>query len=187
MHISVAAAHGPQGRTQVSAHRVQQRFAKRKAPGGVANKRGEDISFAQEQSRGDTKRLLPATEKDAAMNFSCAVKAGKFLIKNSGQKHEPEGLYVLVLKRACLIHRAMTDQSAKHFVGLYMSKALVRNEFFESTVFFLDSGEEETKPNVHDQSQGLELGVAFNPELVSNVLMRSGFTSLRTRLSSRCS
>jgi len=74
VHIPVPAPHGPQGGPHVRPQGVQDRFAKSKSAGGIANQRRKNIRFLQGKTNRHAQGFLPAAKKNPAMNFSGAVK-----------------------------------------------------------------------------------------------------------------
>ena len=74
MHVAVPRPHRAERRTEVGAHRVQQRLAEGQTPGPVANERRKNVPFAEGKTRGGAQGLLAAAQKNAALNFASAVQ-----------------------------------------------------------------------------------------------------------------
>ena len=88
MDIAVATAHRAEGRAEVGADAVENRFAKGQPARLIADERGENVAFAQRHADRDAQRLLAATEKDAAVDFARAIEAGEFVIQHTGKQHD---------------------------------------------------------------------------------------------------
>ncbi len=58
MNIAVAAAHRSLARAKISARHIEERFAKRGAPGLIANERRKDIALLQKQTARRADRFL---------------------------------------------------------------------------------------------------------------------------------
>src|SRR5258708_1202215 len=96
MHVAVAPAHRPECGTEVSADGIQNIFAKREAPGSIADQWRKDVSFAQRLADGDTQRLLAFTQENSCGYLGCPVKVGHFFIQDPGEKHPTECLQVSI-------------------------------------------------------------------------------------------
>ena len=95
MHVAVAPAHRAESGAEISADGIQHRFAESQAAGAVADQRRKNIPFAQRHAQGDAQRLLAAAKKNAALNFSRAVKAGHFVIQHPRKEHQTKSLQIL--------------------------------------------------------------------------------------------
>src|SRR5437773_11523877 len=104
MDVAIASAHRSQGRSEIGANRVQDRFAESQPAGLVANKGSEDVSFAQRKADGHAQRLLSASEKNAAMNLAGAVEANELIVQRPCQQHPA--------KRFCVFLSESGDNSA---------------------------------------------------------------------------
>ena len=82
MDVAVAAAHRAERRAEIGAHGVQNGFAKRQPPGGVADERRKDVAFFQRDADRRAQGFLAASEKDAAVDFAGAVKRGEFVVQH---------------------------------------------------------------------------------------------------------
>src|SRR5437764_1088045 len=98
MDVAVARPHWAERRTEVSAHRIQHRLAESQAPGGIANQRRKNVTLAQGLANRHAQRLLPAAQKDAAMDFAAAIETGELVIEQAGEQHPPKRLQEFIAK-----------------------------------------------------------------------------------------
>ena len=91
MDVAVTPAHGTERGAEVRADGIENRFTKREPAGSIPDEGGEDIGFLQRNANRGAEGFLAATKKDAAMDFSSAIKRGKFLIQQPRPQHKAEG------------------------------------------------------------------------------------------------
>src|SRR3954463_14723885 len=96
MNVPIPAAHRPQWRAKVSPNRIEQRFTKSQASGGIANKRSKNTPFSHRHACSRAERLLAASKKPPAMNFTHSIETGEFIVENSRQKHEAIRFEVII-------------------------------------------------------------------------------------------
>ena len=83
MDVSVAAAHGAQLRSEVSAERIKNRVPKGEASTLVANQRSEDVAAAELDAHRDAERFLATAEEYAALDHASTIKASEFFLQHA--------------------------------------------------------------------------------------------------------
>src|SRR4051812_24472285 len=96
VNVPIPAAHRPQWRAKVSPNRIEQRFTKSQAAGGIADKRSKNIPFSQRRACRRAEPPLAAPKKHPAMNFAHSIETGEFIVENSRQKHEAIRFEVII-------------------------------------------------------------------------------------------
>ncbi len=91
MNVAIATAHRAERGTEIRPHGVNDRFAEREPSGGIADERREHVAFFQGQTDGSAQGFLAAAEKNAAVDFSGAVKRGELVVQHARQQHEAAG------------------------------------------------------------------------------------------------
>src|SRR6202011_5705880 len=81
MNIAVASAHWSLSGAKISARNIDNRFAKRGAPGLVANQRRKDVAFLQKPSASDTDRFLAFADVDSAGDLAVRIKADMLFLE----------------------------------------------------------------------------------------------------------
>jgi hypothetical protein len=80
--IAIPRAHRAERRTKVSSDRVQNGFAEGQTPGRVPYQGRKDVSWSQNDARGNAQGFLSAPKENATVDFPGAVEAGEFVIEN---------------------------------------------------------------------------------------------------------
>ena len=66
VNVAVTPAHRTEARPEIRARDVDQRFAKRRSPGLVANQRRKNVALFQKQAARDADRFLALADVNAA-------------------------------------------------------------------------------------------------------------------------
>src|SRR3954469_18695979 len=85
MNVAVATAHRSLSRSKISSGNVDQRFAKRRTPGLIANQGREDVALLQKHSTRSADRFLSATEIHTAGDHSAAIETGQLIFEHARQ------------------------------------------------------------------------------------------------------
>src|ERR1700722_3957756 len=88
MDVAIAPAHGAERRPHISADGIENGFAKSEPSGGIADKRRKDVAFLEGNTEGGTEGFLAASEENATVDFTGAIKRGKFIVEHTRQQHE---------------------------------------------------------------------------------------------------
>jgi hypothetical protein len=114
MNIAIPGAHGPERGAEISAHGVQNVFAKSKAAGRVPDEGRKNVAFVEEHADGNAQSLLSLPQEHAADNFSGSIQAGKLLIQVAGEKHPPVGIQIPVFERRAIGGQCLADLCLNH-------------------------------------------------------------------------
>src|SRR5205823_2844754 len=99
VNVAVASSHRSGSRTKIGARDIDQRFAKGRATGLVANEGREDVPFLQKNSASDADRLLAFANINATGDPATAIHTGEFLFEHSGQQHPAKRLEIFFVGR----------------------------------------------------------------------------------------
>src|SRR5207248_9757055 len=138
MNIAVAPAHWSLSRAKISARNIDNRFAKRRAPGLIANQRRKNVAFFQKQSASDADRLLAFADVNPTGNLAAAIKTDELFLECAREQHPAKRLQESLMRcrflggrffpaRRRLKHRPILrkiDIRAQHFFVSGGSSAL---------------------------------------------------------------
>jgi hypothetical protein len=131
MHVAVPPAHRAKRGTEISADGVNDRFAKRHPASGIANEWREDVSFVEVNADGRAQGFLTPPEKNAAVDFTGAIKRGEFVVQQPRPQHEAVG------RPLRLANAASLGDSLQHGQSLSLT-AQASNKSFRDEIIILE-------------------------------------------------
>src|SRR6266567_3162469 len=94
VNVAVASSHRSGSRTKICACNIDQRFAKSRAAGLVANEGREDVPFLQKNSASDADCFLAFADVNTTGDPATAIHAGEFLFECPRQQHPAKSLEI---------------------------------------------------------------------------------------------
>jgi hypothetical protein len=95
VNVAIAAPHRSGSRSEVSASDIDERLAKGRTSGLIADQWGKNVTFLQKDTASHADRFLALTDVNSTGDPTTAIHAGELLLKSTRQEHPAKRLEVL--------------------------------------------------------------------------------------------
>src|SRR5713226_3213798 len=99
MNVAIAPAHWSLPRAKISTRNIDNRFAKRRTAGLIANQGRKDVAFLQKHSATDADRFLTFADVNAAGDLTAAIKTDQLFLERARKQHPAKRLEESLMNR----------------------------------------------------------------------------------------